>query len=270
MWTYIKSFFKNLFTSEQVPTSPQGDLPRAREIPEDAFRHHDEEYYTDTIRAPNNYEVEEEVTMDRQLVRQKFLEIIKYYNDVIMTNTMVFSEQELLEYQKKIFEIEKERKKFIIKSDITSHLSIEEDFLKYILKKVESIQGTLGTYNKQLSFFYNKYRVTYDSTSIIIIVLSSSLSLIEGITLCFSESNTISTIISLVVSTTIAILTSILKFKNIKEKIEEVVKMREKIHNCQAKLYTFDKELKTTIFLSANNNKGQNECSPNDHTCTFV
>lgn len=264
MWTYIKSFFRNFFTSEKSPSSPLGDFHRAREIPEDAFRYHDEEYYTDAVQAPNTYEV------DRRLIQEKFLEIIKYYNDVIMTNTMVFSEEELLEYQKKIFEIEKERKKFIIKSDITTHLNIEEDFMKYILKKVESIQGTLGTYNKQLSFFYNKYRVTYDSVSIIIIVLSSSLSMIEGITLCFSDSNTISTIISLVVSTTIAVLTSILKFKNIKEKIEEVVKMREKIYNCQAKLYTFDKELKTTIFLSANNNKGQNECSPTDHTCTFV
>jgi len=262
--------FKNIFPSDFRPSSPQSDAPRAKEVPEDAFRNHDEEYYTDTICAPNQYDVEDSVELDRQLVRQKFLEIIKYYNDVIMTNTMVFSEQELLEYQKKIFKIEKERKKFIVKSDIASHLKIDEDFFKYILKKIESIQGTLGTYNKQLSFFYNKYRVTYDSTSIIIIVLSSSLSLIEGITLCFSESNTISTIISLMVSTTIAILTSILKFKNIKEKIEEVVKMREKIHNCQAKLYTFDKELKTTIFLSVSNNKGQNECSPNDHTCTFV
>ena len=270
MWTYIKSFFRNLFTSEQIQHRPQGDLHRARDIPEDAFRHHDEEYYTDTVQAPNTYEVDDALSMDRRLIQQKFLEIIKYYNDVIMTNTMVFSEEELLEYQKKIFEIEKERRKFIIKSDITTHLTIEEDFMKYILKKVESIQGTLGTYNKQLSFFYNKYRVTYDSVSIIIIVLSSSLSLIEGITLCFEESNTISTIVSLVVSTTIAVLTSILKFKNIKEKIEEVVKMREKIHNCQAKLYTFDKELKTTIFLSTNDNKGQNERSPNDFTCTFV
>jgi hypothetical protein len=239
MWTYIKSFFKK----EQVP-------PVSIEIPHDITK----------------YEVDEPITMDRQLIRVKFLEIIKYYNDVIMTNTLVFSEQELLEYQKKIFDIEKERKKFILNSDITSHLMIEDDFLKYIIKKVESIQVTLGTYNKQLSFFYNKYRVTYDSTSIIIIILSSSLSLVEGITLCFYEYSIISTIISLVISATIAILTSVLKFKNIKEKIEEVVKMREKIHNCQAKLYTFDKELKTTIFLSVNSN----ECSQLDGTCTFV
>jgi hypothetical protein len=82
--------------------------------------------------------------------------------------------------------------------------------------------------------------------------MSSSLSLIEGITLCFSEENTPSTIVSLIVSTSIAVMTSVLKFKNYKEKLEELVKLREKIHNCQAKLFTFDKELKTTIFLSPN------------------
>ena len=36
--------------------------------------------------------------------------------------------------------------------------------------------------------------------------------------------------------------------------MEEVVKTKEKIHNCQAKVFTFDKELKTTIFLSNNSN----------------
>ena len=70
-----------------------------------------------------------------------------------------------------------------------------------------------------------------------------------------------STIVSLVVSTSIAVMTSVLKFKNYKEKLEELVKMREKIHNCQAKLFTFDKELKTTIFLSSNTSIDY-ECVP--------
>ena len=265
MWNTLRSIFKNFFG----PQSSESTSPRAKECPTDAFRNYDEEYYDETIKAPTAYDVDEELILDRKLIRQKFLEIIKYYNDVIMTNTMVFSEEELLDYQKKIFKLEKEREKYKLKKDEHSHIHVDEDFFKYILKKVETIQGTLGNFNKQLSFFYNKHRLTYDSVSILIIVLSSSLSFIEGVTLCFSEENTPSTIVSLIVSTSIAIMTSVLKFKNVKEKIEELVKMREKIHNCQAKLYTFDKELKTTIFLSSTN-KGQNEHDQSEHGRAFV
>ena len=136
-----------------------------------------------------------------------------------------------------------------------------------MIKKVENLQSTLGSYNKQLSFFYNKYKLIYDWVSIVIIIMSSSLSLVEGITLCFSEENVPSTIVSLMVSTSVAVMTSVLKFKNYKEKLEELVKMREKIHNCQAKLFTFDKELKTTIFLSSNNSNNV-EHSPVSHDST--
>lgn len=192
--------------------------------------------------------------IDRELIKDKFIEIVKYYNDVIMTNTLVLSEKETLEYQKQIFVIEKEREKYLSKQDKATKIDTDEKFYKYILKKIENIQSTLINFNKQISFFYSKYKFTYESVSIVIIILSSSLSLIEGITLCFSTQNTVSTIISLIVSTSIAVLTSILKFKNIKEKIEELVKVREKISACQAKLYTFDKDLKASFFLYDNNN----------------
>jgi hypothetical protein len=241
---------------------PSNDIPprsRAKEDPEHAFKNYDEEFYTDITNQPEVF-TPEEVVMDQRQIQEKFLDIIKYYNDVIMTNTMVFPENEVLEYQKKIFRIEKERKKFS-KCEKNTVIDVQGDFFKYVIKKVENLQSTLGSYNKQLSFFYNKYKNVYDWVSILIIVLSSSLSLVEGITLCFSEENTVSTIVSLVVSTTIAVLTSVLKFKNYKEKLEELVKMREKIHNCQAKLFTFDKELKTSIFLSSNNSI-KDECVP--------
>lgn len=246
MWNIFINFFKNLFRT--IESQPQS---RTSQDPEHAFKNYDEEYYTDITNQPEVF-TPGEVVVDQKQVQEKFLDIIKYYNDVIMTNTMVFPEDEVLEYQKKIFKIDKERKKFS-KCEKNTVIDIQGDFFKYVIKKIENLQTTLGSYNKQLSFFYNKYKNIYDWVSMIIIVLSSSLSLVEGITLCFSEENTISTIVSLMVSTTIAVLTSVLKFKNYKEKLEELVKMREKIHNCQAKLFTFDKELKTTIFLSSNN-----------------
>jgi hypothetical protein len=239
-------FLKTFFVRENY-------TPRKTSLdPELAFRTYDENYYDDVVDGDRTYSVEPSGALDKKLIQEKFLDIIKYYNDVVMTNTMVFSEDELLEYQKKIFKIEEIRKNFT-KNDEPSIIHVDGEFFKYIIKKVESIQQTLGTYNKQLSYFYNRHKVTYDTMSILIIVMSSSLSLIEGITLCFSEENVASTIVSLLISTSIAVLTSVLKFKNIKEKLEELVKMKEKIHSCQGKLFTFDKELKTTLFLSGTN-----------------
>jgi hypothetical protein len=255
MWSAVKSIFRFLFPSNDspIPRDPEIGTPNLQAKcadPRNAFKTYDDEFYADISEQPDVYTANR-VTIDQKKVQEKFLDIVKYYNDVIMTNSMVFSEDEVLEYQKKIFRIEKERRNYS-KCEKQTYVDIDGEFFKYIIKKVENLQSTLGSYNKQLSFFYNKYKLIYDWVSIVIIFMSSSLSLIEGITLCFSEENTPSTIVSLIVSTSIAVMTSVLKFKNYKEKLEELVKLREKIHNCQAKLFTFDKELKTTIFLSPN------------------
>ena len=264
MWTIFRNIFKSFFPGARDIPSPQPRLACQLD-PEQVFKNYDEEFYDDHVPQPNTLRSSEDIVLlDQKLIQQKFLEIIKYYNDVVMTNTIVFSEQEILNYQKKIFKIESEKKKFL-KNDSHTVVEVDGEFFKYIMKKIENIQSTLGAYNKQLSFFYIKYKKRYDWFSILIIILSSGLSMVEGITLCFSDENVISTIISLVTSTTIAVLTSVLKFKNYKEKMEEVVKTKEKIHNCQAKVFTFDKELKTTIFLSNTNNEQRDtgHSSPN-------
>lgn len=258
MWSRVRILIKRLFQNNEPPAA-------SRCIdPESAFKGYDEEYYDEVSKQPEVYVTQSE-TVNQKEFQEKFLEIMKYYNEVIMTNTMVFPEDEVLEYQKKIFKIEKERKNYS-KCEKHTVIDVEGDFFKYIIKKVENLQTNLGSYNKQLSFFYNKYKLIYDWVSVLIILMSSSLSLVEGITLCFSDENVPSTIVSLVVSTSIAVMTSVLKFKNYKEKLEELVKMREKIHNCQAKLFTFDKELKTTIFLCSNNSNNVDHpsitCSP--------
>lgn len=257
MWSFVKNLFVSIFQGPQsIPPPCAAGAPIDPEL---AFKNYDDEFYDDHVIQPDKLTAQiDVVTMDQKVIQEKFLEIIKYYNDVVMTNTIVFSEKEVLNYQKKIFKLEQERKKFVT-ADSTTSIDIDGDFFKYILKKIENIQSTLGAYNKQLSFFYIKYKKRYDWFSILIIILSSSLSLMEGITLCFSNENVISTIISLVTSTSIAVLTSVLKFKNYKEKLEEVVKTKEKIHNCQAKVFTFDKELKTTIFLNNNSNNEQRD-----------
>jgi hypothetical protein len=185
----------------------------------------------------------------------KFMEIIKYYNDVIMTNTPVFSEDEMLKAQKMIHGIELERAQLYNPTKgCTNSMEIESDFFRYIIGKVESLQTMLDYQHKQLSYFYTKYKREYNNVSILVIFLSSSMSLVEGITLIFNPENKISPVITLCMSATIAITTTVLKFRNTKERLEGIVKMKEKIQMCQAKLFTFDKELKTTLFLSPGTN----------------
>jgi hypothetical protein len=119
-------------------------------------------------------------------------------------------------------------------------------------------------HDKKLSFFYLKYKKIFDRCSVAVIIMSSSLTFIESVSLTLNpvtDENTGARIVSLTFSTLIAIVTAVLKFKNIKEKIESIVKAKEKIHNCQAKLFNFDKELKTTLFMSDSTKEGE-ECTP--------
>lgn len=187
--------------------------------------------------------------------RDRFMDIVKYYNDVVMSNTIIVGESDILKFQKKNFKIEQSRSRFL-KIDKPSRIQSKSDFYIYILKKNEHLQSDLNTYNKQLTFFYNKSKFIYDLISIMIIVLSSSLTLVQGITMCFYETEVYSTITILVMSTSIAIMTSVLKFKNIKGTLEDIVKTKEKVHGCQAKIYTFDKDIKSYIFLSNDSIKG--------------
>ena len=184
--------------------------------------------------------------------QSRFMDIIKYYNDVIMTNTLVFSEEEVLKAQKLIHDIESKRGKLYnpVVGNSPNSMVTDSDFFRYILTKVEHLQTMLEYQHKQLSYFYTKYKNEYHNVSILVIFLSSSMSLVEGITLLFDPHNKVSSVMMLGMSSTIAITTSVLKFRNTKERLEEIIKMKEKIQMCQAKLFTFDKDIKTTLFLS--------------------
>lgn len=181
--------------------------------------------------------------------REKFLEIVKYYNEVVIGNGIIFCERSILQFQLHNDDINKKRSTFMeIKH--ASQYETKSHFDKYILTKIEDLQTNLITYNKQLAFFYKKYRSIYDTLSIIIIILSSSLSFIEGISLMLKYQGVYLALLVLVFSSSIAVMTSVLKFKSIKEKIELIVTTREKVNTCQANLFTFDKEFKTHLFLS--------------------
>lgn len=206
--------------------------------------------------------------VNQEECQAKFMEIVKYYNDVIMTNTLVFSESQVLKAQKMIHDIECERMKIYNPLDGQKPGTMEtnDDFFRYIIKKVEGLQSLLEYQHKQLSYFYTKYKREYHNVSVMVIFLSSTMSLVEGVSLIFDPTNKISPVVTLGMSTTIAITTSILKFRNTKERIEGIIKMKEKIQMCQAKLFTFDKEVKTSLFLSPHGSNVQPEAVSVDVT----
>jgi len=104
-------------------------------------------------------------------------------------------------------------------------------------------------YNEELSFYYVYYKNVYDVCSVLIIVLSSCITLIEGISLCF-DPVIYTNITILLLGTTISIITSVLKYFNFKNKTEEIIKLKEKVYNCQTKIFLFDKRVKSELFLN--------------------
>ena len=83
------------------------------------------------------------------------------------------------------------------------------------------------------------------------IVLSSCIPLVEGVSLCY-EPVVATHIIILFLGTLVSVITSLLKFLNYKNKMEEIVRIREKINTCEAKIFYFDKKLKSKLYLIYN------------------
>jgi len=128
-----------------------------------------------------------------------------------------------------------------------------DDFYTYIFRKNKDIQNVLFTYNRKLTYFYLYNKNVYEVCSVVLIVLSSSLALIEGISLCFDPVIE-TTIVTLTISMSIGVLTSVLKFFNFKNETEDIIKIKEKVNTCSAKIFTFDKKLKTQLYLKYNAN----------------
>ena len=131
-------------------------------------------------------------------------------------------------------------------------------FYVYICKKAEEMQKSIMEYKDELSFYYSHYKRKYNSCSIIVIVVSSCIPLVEGISLCF-EPVVATNIIVLILGTLVSVITSLLKFLNYKNKMEEIVRIREKINTCEAKIFYFDKRLKSKLYMIHNEQSLKNE-----------
>lgn len=178
-----------------------------------------------------------------ELIKKEFLENVNYFNEIIMSNKIVFSNRlkEMYDKARDNNENKSNNKK--------PRPWMNDKFLMYIFQKTDEIQHTLIVYNEELSFYYVYYKNVYDACSVLIIVLSSCITLIEGISLCFDP--VIYTNISiLLLGTIISIITSVLKYFNFKNKTEEIIKLKEKVYNCQTKIFLFDKKIKSELFLN--------------------
>ena len=220
-----------------------------------------------------------------QKILENFMKILKFYNEIIKSSPLIVSDQEFLNYKKQKVKYSQEIKKleeFIKpKSKIDFNIEIQEissidlnidqcpeleshrvnnesryilnipenkktRFNVYILKKINDLENDLEDFLEILDYFYLKYKKQYDNFSFYNIFASSSLTLIESMSLMFRP-QVYTGVVSIFISTSIAISVAILKLKNYKEK----VKTTEKVYSCQAQLFTFDKFLKTSLNMQS-------------------
>lgn len=208
-------------------------------------------------------------------ILKKFMDILKHFNDIVKTNPLIVHHSDLLRYKRKYVKFKTEFDHLTQQTnfhdiDMLTEVNEPESFCPsprrkrcvlnipvskktrfnvYIFKKIHDLETELEHLSDEMEYFYIKYKKYYDRFSISTIIMSSSLSLIQGAALMVRPTLNIS-VVTLVLSTTIVISTTVLKFKNYKEKIELIVKMTEKIYTCQSKLYTFDKYLKALLNMS--------------------
>lgn len=248
-------------------------------------------------------------------ILEKFMKILKFYNEIIKSSPLIVSNQDYLAFKKQKARYNQEIKKLEelvkpipkvdfdleinsyspgpkqtdepvaatamlrvspgskqadepvastamlrVSPDLESHqvdryvLNIPKNkktrFNVYILKKINDLEHDLEDFLETLDYFYLKYKKHYDNFSFYNIFASSSLTLLESVSLMFRP-QIYTGIVSIFISTSIAVSVAVLKLKNYKEKIEEIVKTTEKVYSCQAQLFTFDKFLKTSLNMSA-------------------
>jgi len=199
-------------------------------------------------------------------ILKKFLIIMKFYNEIIKSAPLIVSNTDLIVYMKQQNEYEK------IINDLDTHepicihtellethdlnirplpkLNIPDEkktrFNVYILKKINDLERDITDFSRKLDYFYLRYKKYYDYFSFYNIFASTSLTLIESISLMFKP-QVYTGVFSIFIGTSIAISISVLKLKNYKENIETIVKTQEKVYSCQAQLFTFDKFMKSSL-----------------------
>jgi len=190
----------------------------------------------------------------KRQTQENFIKVFRDFSDVINDNVLIIGEKFLYEYKKTHSEyINKLNKKE--KKDFKEVNAIEKDppwkqydEFNYMVCKIERVQFHLDEYLRVLDYYYIHHKRWYDNISTILIFISSCMSFFEAVSMSF-DFGRYQKIGTVFISTSIAALTSILKFKNYKEKAEEIVRVKEKVLASQSKLYLFEKDLKSKLYL---------------------
>ena len=104
MWSAVRTIFKFFF-----PVNDQPPVRARCADPESAFKTYDEEFYADVSRQPEVYNPQD-IVVDQKQIQEKFLDIIKYYNDVIMTKQWFFPKRRFWSTRKKFSKLKRKEK----------------------------------------------------------------------------------------------------------------------------------------------------------------
>lgn len=213
--------------------------------------------------SPEHVVVEVDIKSNayKQKIQQEFIQVFKDFSDVVNDNVLIIGEKYLHKYEKKHNKIEAERLEFSKKGGGDCEKKpekkkvifqdppwLQHEEYRYMIKKIEDTQKKLNMYLNVLDYFYLDHKKWYDRISTLIIFISSGMSFFEAISMSF-EFGRYSKIGTVFISTSVAALTSFLKFKNYKEKAEEVVRIKEKVFASQSKIFLFEKDLKSKLYL---------------------
>lgn len=193
--------------------------------------------------------------MTQEVFKERFVEIIKSYNDVIMNKTLVIKTKSDILKSKAMEKCIQCMYSLCLDDEqcpmdtCSSCFDVEgtPQVLAYILKKLNDMKKKINDYDNQLNIQYKQSKTFYDWFSIFIIFISCSLSFVEGTSLIIGMPPMATTLTSLGCGTSITFMTAFIKFKNYKENMEKIVMTKEKIQSCHSKIYTLDKEIK--LFL---------------------
>lgn len=196
----------------------------------------------------------------KQKVQEDFVKVFKDFSDVINDNVLIIGEKFLYKYKKThndyISKLNRQKNvdiKIVNATEQDPPWKQHEEF-RYMVNKVESIQTQLEEHLRVLDYYYIHHKWWYDVISTVIIFISSGMSFFEAVSMSFNFGR-YQKVGTVFISTSIAALTSILKFKNYKEKAEEIVRIKEKVLASQSKLYLFEKDLKSKLYLYKSNDE---------------
>ena len=208
--------------------------------------------------APDHIMVDIYSMCYKRKVQEDFIKVFEEFSKVINDNVLIIGEEYLYDYEKKHMKIQSKRDTFSPKKtdrEPTKTVAtrpdppwIQHGEYAYIVTKIEDVQKRLVTYIRALDYYYISHKWLYDMISVCIIMISSGMTFFEALSISYNFGR-FQKLITVMMSSGIAALTAFLKFKNYKEKAEEIVRIKEKVLSSQSKLFLFEKDLKSKLYL---------------------